>query len=221
MKRWITHLGIGAYLLALLIGFAVHAVESGGGCSPLMYFVVWDMFCGWSAYESRMEVIGEGESGKFYSLAPGPWGEFHPYGFIARHHYDPEFRNGERIGHNTLKHTVHEPMVRLFIVEVEYPKKLNIPDDRYLAYYGRPKEYRKYYHTRFVVNPQGDILSQQPVWLRYQAQIGLQDNPRLISDAKHHHRFLASPQIESRGAFVPGSILDSPSEVSSIPILGN
>ena len=78
-----------------------------------------------------MEVIGEGEDGKSYELSPGPWGEFHPYGFIARQHYDPEFLNGERMAKNTLKHTVHEPITRIFVVEEEIPKRLNIPDDQY------------------------------------------------------------------------------------------
>ena len=97
MKRWMTHLGIGAYLMALAFGFVTHAVDFGTGCHPIMYFLIWDMFCGWSSYEGRMHVISEGESGKFYELAPGPWGEFHPYGFIDRHHYDPN--QNQRIRH--------------------------------------------------------------------------------------------------------------------------
>ena len=63
MKRWFTSLGIAAYLTALAVGFVSHAVDYGTDCHPIMYFLVWDMFCGWSAYEGRLHLIGEGESG--------------------------------------------------------------------------------------------------------------------------------------------------------------
>jgi hypothetical protein len=216
MKRWITHLGIGAYLLALAVGFVTHALDFGTGCHPIMYFLVWDMFCGWAGYEGRMEVIGEGESGKFYQLAPGPWGEFHPYGFIARHHYDPHHTNGFIIAQNCLKHTTHEPMVRIFVVEEEYPKKFNIPEDQYEAYYGKPKEFHPYYHTRFILTPQGDVLSQQPTWFTYQYQMGLGDNPRLIADAHRNLPFIPSgPQVHSHGAYASGRFYE-PSPVVSV-----
>ncbi len=214
MKRWLTKIGIAIYLGGLVFGFFAHAFEVGHACHPIMYFFVWDMFCGWSGYEARMHVIGEGESGKFYELAPGPWGEFHPYGFISRQHYDPEFRNGERMAHNTLKHTVHEPMVRLFVIEEEYPKKFNLPDDQYVAYFNKPKVYHSYFHTRFVLSPEGEILKQQPVWLRYEAQVSLEDNPRMLADVKRHHSFFATDSGRvTRGALSSGPFFEPPSLV--------
>ncbi|GAF86661.1 unnamed protein product, partial [marine sediment metagenome] len=74
MKRWLTHLLIVTYLGTLFAGVACHALELGVQSHPGMYMIVWDMFCGWSSYAGRIEVIGEGESGKYYQLAPGPWG---------------------------------------------------------------------------------------------------------------------------------------------------
>ncbi len=214
MKRWLTHAVIGIYLSALGFGFFAHAFDFLTGCHPVMYFLVWDMFCGWSGYEGRMEVIGEGESGKFYELAPGPWGEFHPYGFIARQHYDPEFMNGECLGKNTLKHTTHEPMVRIFVVEEEFPKKLNMPDALYEAYYNKPKVPHCYYHTRFVFTPTGEVLSAQPVWFRYQRELGIRDNPRLIADAFRTRPFFATgPQMRGRGAYASGTFYEPPSLV--------
>jgi hypothetical protein len=161
-----------------------------------------------------MEVIGEGESGKFYELAPGPWGEFQPYGAIDRHDYDPEFKNGERIGHNTLRHTLHEPMVRLFVVEEELPKKFNLPDAEYEAYYNKPKDVHKYCHVRFVLTPDGELLKEQPIWLRYAAQMQMLDNPRLLSDASHRHRPLGTRDgSASGGVAMPGTISEVPALV--------
>ena len=84
MKRWLTHLLISGYLLALFGGIASHTLNLGAVSHPGMYFFVWDMFCGWSSYADRIQVVGEGESGTYYQLAPGPWGEFKPYGKIGR-----------------------------------------------------------------------------------------------------------------------------------------
>src|SRR5579863_1584482 len=113
MKRWLTHLGIGVYLVALAFGFFAHMCDVATACHPIMYFLVYDMFCGWAGFEGRMHIVGEGESGKYYELAPPPWGEFHPYGFIARHHYDPNHTNGWTLAKSVLDHTRHEPMVRI------------------------------------------------------------------------------------------------------------
>jgi hypothetical protein len=202
VKRWLSHICITTYLLALLFGFVSHAFDIKTGCHPVMYFLVWDMFCGWAGFEGRTQVIGEGESGKFYELAPAPWGEFHPYGDMARQHYDPECKQGERIGHMALNHTKHEPMVRIFVVEEEYPKKFNLPDAQYEAYYGKPKDFHKYCHTRFVLTPTGEVLNMQPTFFVYQYQWGLRDNPRLMSDARRSQPFIPSGLMnDSHGAF--------------------
>jgi len=216
MKRWITSLGIGAYLMALTVGFVSHALDVGTACHPIMYFLIWDMFCGWSGYEGRMQLIGEGETGKFYELAPGPWGEFHPYGFIDRHHYDPNHTNGFVLANNVLKHTKHEPMVRLFVVEEEYPKKFNIPAAQFEAYYGKPRERHPYYHLRFILTPAGEVMSQQPGWHAVQYNMSMGDNPRLMADAYHNRPFIpAGPQIHSHGAYASGRFYD-PSPIHSV-----
>ncbi len=205
MKRWLTHFGIAAYILALSVGFVSHAVDYGTNCHAIMYFLVWDMFCGWAGYEGRMEIVGEGESGKFYQLAPGPWGEFHPYGFIARQHYDPNQTSGWIIAKNVLDHTKHEPMVRIFVVEGEYPKKYNLPDAQYVAYYGKPKDFHSYYRTRYIMSPEGEVMTGQSTWFTYQYQVGVRDNPRLATDMTRRQPFMPSgPQIHTHGAYVPG-----------------
>lgn len=215
MKRWITPLGIGTYLLALAVGFVTHALDFATDCHPVLYFLVWDMFCGWSGYEGRMQVLGEGESGKFYELAPYPWGAFHPYGFIDRHHYDPNQLNGFKFARNCLRHTRHEPMVRLFVVEEEYPKKFNIPDEQYAAYYGKPKQVHPYYHTRFILTPDGAVLGQRPSWFVCQHAMTLGDNPRLMADA-HHTLKILNPlsSTQSRGSSASTLVYDTSSGLS-------
>ena len=73
MKRWLATTFIAAYLFILSGGLACHAMGFAVTSHPLMYFIVWDMFCGWCAYTTQTHVIAEGESMKFYELAPGPW----------------------------------------------------------------------------------------------------------------------------------------------------
>jgi hypothetical protein len=207
MKRWLTHVGIAAYLLALSFGIVAHTFKCGADCSTWMYFVVWDMFSGWAAYEGRMEVIGEGESGRYYELAPGPWGEFHPYGHIARQHYDTYCVNGPRIGKNTLEHTVHEPMVRIFVIEEAYPKRFNLPDDQYQAYYGRPKDFHKYCHTRFVLTGDFQFVRSQSPWHKFENDVSVQDNPRLVSDARRHTPYITEPGETQRGGTLSAAAL--------------
>jgi hypothetical protein len=216
VKRWLSHICICTYISALLVGFVSHAFDIHTGSHPIMYWLVWDMFCGWSGYEGRMEVIGEGESGKFYELAPAPWGEFHPYGYVSRQHYDPECNSGQRYAQLCLGHTKHEPMVRIFVVEEEYPKRFNLPDEQYMAYYGRPKDYYTYCHTRYVFTPLGEVLRSQPTWFLYQYEMSLRDNPRLTADAHRSQPFIPSGLMNpSRGAFSVTPLYD-PSAPASI-----
>ena len=87
MKRISACTFIVAYISALALGNVSHTLQYQTGCHPLMYMVIWDMFCGWSAYANQIHVIAEGESEKYYELAPGPWGIYRPWGGeFARHH---------------------------------------------------------------------------------------------------------------------------------------
>ncbi len=128
MKRWLTHLTIVGYLTALGWGIVAHSLNFGTHIHPSMYFVVWDMFCGWAAYDTRNQVIVEGESGKFYEVLPAPWGEIHPYGDLGRRHYDPYQTFCMSMAQNVLKHTDHEPIARIFVLEEAWAKKFNLPD---------------------------------------------------------------------------------------------
>lgn len=191
MKRWLSHFTIVAYLTALSWGIVAHALNFGATSHPGMYFLVWDMFCGWSAYSDRMEVIGEGESGTYYQLAPGPWGEFTPYGDLGRRHYDYYGNLSYQFAMNTLKHTAHEPMARIIVIEKAWAKKFNLPDHLYEQRFGKPKDKLVYHKVRYVFTPDGVMLSSAPGWLSEQFALAVADNPRLQADTQRERPMFA------------------------------
>ncbi|MDA0589750.1 MAG: hypothetical protein O2820_13940 [Planctomycetota bacterium] len=184
MKRSLAVCTIACYLGALVYGVASYAVGFKVNQSPSMYFFVWDMFCGWSAYEERLSIIGEGESGRFYQLAPAPWGNYPPYGDLSRHHYDSFAYHTGTIAANTLRYTDHEPMARVFVVQTVWSKKFNLPDELWNTRYPEPKLAHHYYHLRQVRDPAGNLLRNQMSWFDYQNQLAIRDNPRLLQDTR-------------------------------------
>ena len=75
--KWCAGLFMGCYLTVLSCGIVGHALKIGLAGNTLSYYVVWDMFCGWQAYDQRTHLIAESDSGKYYELRE-PWGEFCP-----------------------------------------------------------------------------------------------------------------------------------------------
>jgi len=191
MKRWLSTLAIGCYLSALAFGIFSHSMYYKNTSHPAMYYIVWDMFCGWSAHDSRLHVIGEGESGKFYQLAPGPWGELEPFGDLGRRHYDTFLQFGHRYAQSTLAHTQHEPMRQIYMVEECWPKKFNMPEWLWNQRYDEPKDIKKYYHVYRVAAPDGTTLQSQPSWHTVQALASVSKNPRLQADVKRNQPFYA------------------------------
>ena len=83
-------------------------------------------------------------------------GEFHPYSNrLSRQCYDQVFEYGRLLARPGLIHTQHEPILRIFAIEQEYPKKFNLPDAQYEAYYQKPKPNRIYSHTRMILSADG------------------------------------------------------------------
>jgi hypothetical protein len=200
MRRWLATLFISGYLSALGVGIVSHTLSVGTGAHPLMYFIVWDMFCGWAAYSQLAHVIGEGESGKFYELAPGPWGEIKPYGPLGRQHYDPHFSFLGDIALNTLKHTQHEPMTRIFVVEDTYSKKFDLPDTIWAARYDEPKDIKHYYRLRAELNGEGLVMRSFSGWLEYQGLQAAGDNPRLQAESRNSRSFFVVDQFRAPGS---------------------
>ncbi len=184
MKRWLATGFIAAYLAVLGYGVGCHALSYEVGRHPLMYFVVWDMFCGWATYSMRSHVIAEGESGKYYELTPAPWGEFEPWGPAGRHNFDPFNNHMGRVAANALKHTQHEPIARVFVIEECWPKRYELPAEVWKLRYGdEPQTPNRYYHRLAELTPDGQYQRRYPSWLVAQHARSVRANPRLELEA--------------------------------------
>ena len=158
---------IGGYLTTMASGVVCHALGFGEGSHPLMYYIVWDMFCGWSAQSYRTHVLAEGVSGAWYDAGVGPWEDerpFHPYGRLSRVHYNTEGVHAPRTGFNVLRHTSHEPIVRIAVVEECWAKKFNMPEPYWSARWKVPKDPASYYAVRYVLDAEGQLVAQNPGW---------------------------------------------------------
>ena len=209
MKRWLSHLVISLYLGALSWGILAHAVDFTKYSHPAMYYVVWDMFCGWSGYAGRIQIIGEGESGKYYEMAPGPWGEIKVFGDIGRRHYDYLGVRGAKFAHNTLKHTKHEPITRIIVIEKCWAKKYNLPDHLWNKHFDEPKDQFNYYHVMHVFKTSGELLETKGSWVTRQLALSVTNNPRLLRDTRKGTPLYAfGYRDHPRGTFSPGTIFD-------------
>jgi hypothetical protein len=206
MKRWLANFTLFVYLGAFSWGIVAHGLQFAQQSHPAMYFIVWDMFCGWSWYERRQHVIGEGESGRFYELDPAPWGEFNPFGNIGRRHYDTGGAYSIKFGLNTLKHTKHEPIVRLYSIEEYFAKKYNLPDFLWDRYYPEPKQQTSYYNTTLVVRGDGTVLQATSPWLPQQYARVLSTNEVMMQSIKAQP-FMQYERLAgtSDGAFLPSA----------------
>ena len=184
MKRILAVAFMLFYVGALTFGNVCHLVQEGRSAHPMMYFLVWDMFCGWSAFDSRIHLVAEGESGTYYDVTHPPWGEFQPYGYIGRENYDQFQNHTPKLGLNILKHTRHEPMNRLFVVEECWAKKYNMADAVWKARYDDDKDLMRYFRIRVTLLPDGTVLQSYSSWLQYQFSQMMMDNPRLVEQAR-------------------------------------
>ncbi len=184
MKRWLAAGTIAAYLSVMFYGVAVHALNYKPNSHPTKYFIVWDMFCGWSAFSNRTHMIGQGESGRFYQLSPPPWGEFKPFGDLGRQHYDPFTNHAADLALNTLRYTQHEPIQQIYVVEENWAKKFNLPDDLWNRRYPEPKQPYSYFHLRQVLAGNGSEIRRNSDWVAWQTQQAIYDNPRLWAAAR-------------------------------------
>ena len=214
MKRWLASLFIALYLSYLSWGAVCHTFKFGTGVHPAMYFVVWDMFCGWTCYELRHHVIAEGISGTYYEVDPAPWGEIHPFGHLGRRHYDVTGGYCGRFALNTLRHTQHEPIARILVIEENWAKKHNLPNSLWNGRFAEPREVTKYYNLKWVFAADGTVLQQRPAWLTTQYAKTLLDNPRVAADSARGQPIYANdlyrPQdLSGSGSLIgPGTFAD-------------
>lgn len=199
MKRLVTVLFIVAYLGSLGWGVVSHAVKYRTGDHPAMYFVVWDMFCGWSAYANRAQIIAEGESGRYYEVSPPPWGELAPFGNIERRHYDAYGELMSKLIRNNLRNTSHEPIINVYVVEEVWPKQFNIPDEVWAEKFAKAKDPHRYYNVKSVHDETGLKTQCFPGWHDLQLLSSVSANPRLQRQAQSSKPFFIYQSAGSGG----------------------
>ncbi len=208
LKTAATGLFIACYVGWLSWGIVAHALKVGICGNPVMHYVVWDMFCGWSAYDDRTHIIAEGASGQYYEVRE-PWGPFQPFGSTDRIHYDVGNALLSRHIVNVLKRTSHEPIDRVFVSEEIWPKQYNLPPRLWDHYYQQPPDKQSYYHVRAVFNAKGTQLVAYPNWQTQQTLNSIADNPRLrkeLQQASSTYSTLFQPMTAGSSSASFGSV---------------
>ncbi|MCA9052688.1 MAG: hypothetical protein KDA75_02575 [Planctomycetaceae bacterium] len=209
MKRWATHLFIASYLGLLGFGLSSHALTFLKSAHVGMYFIVWDMYCGWDAHETRRHLVAERLSGNYYELTPAPWGEFVPYGSAYRRDYDYQGQYSGRIITNVLSHTEHEPITRVYMVDEIWSRKYNLPESLWKQRYDEPYDKYSYNYLRAVYLPSGEQLQLHYDWKQHLASRALLANPRLMEEVSRAQPYLAGPAKESSPirpvSYLPGA----------------
>ena len=147
---------IGLYLTALSVGLAMHQFDLPGRGTVAGYLVVWDMFCGWSGYERRLEYVAKGESGQYYDAGAVPGRDIEPHGHSSRRHFD--FRSDFVVAdvENVLRRTTHEPIERVYVVERQWAKR---------GLSGLPHPPEEHVYTHLTFEPGGPVQA-APSWHR-------------------------------------------------------
>ncbi len=185
MSRW-KKIGACAFIAAwaccMGAGIVGHALRVGICGNTLSYFVVWDMFCGWSAWDQETHIIAEGSSGKYYEVKE-PWGEFRPFGHRGRIQYDHTNHMLSRHVENILSHTDHERIDRVFIVQEVWPKQYNLPPKLYSEYFEQEQDKVSYFNLRAVCAANGQPVQSYQDWFARQRMASTFDNPRIRQQA--------------------------------------
>jgi hypothetical protein len=184
MRRWIVGCFIASYLSALGFGLACQTVGLGTSRHPAMYFVVWDMYCAWAAYNHSYRAVAEGVSGTFYDLNPAPWGAFRPFNTLDRLQSIGAAGNQARFTRLVAANTKHEPLARMFVIEEAWAKQFDLPEYIWKAFNAIPRS--PYRYTKVVLEQSGDgeITAAYSPWLDTQTQIMLADNPRIKQEIR-------------------------------------
>lgn len=203
VRRWAPKLFIGLYMLALGAGIAGHALKLDFAKTTLGYFFVWDMFCGWQAYDTRTRVIGEDADGNYYAIVE-PWGPVTPCGHVPRINHDVNNNLLPRHIRNVLDHSQHPPIDRVYVVQEIWPKQYNVPDHLWSQCFHEPKDKMLYYNLRAICNSHGTCLESYPDWFNVQTLQVVADNPRLQRESQQStpfdNTFFSPSEIKKRGS---------------------
>ena len=193
LRRWASVIMIVAYLCFIGHGLFCHAVQYRVNAHPIMYFTVWDMFCGWSGWSFRTHVVAEGASGALYELTPTPWTAYRPFSTLGREHYDYHGHHASRIGVNCLRQTEHEPIVRMFVVEETWSKKFNLPDSLWSRIHEEPRRSHHYFNVNTIHHPDGQLMARHPSFLDRQRTTWLASSLQGRKGQEHVQMTVTSP----------------------------
>jgi hypothetical protein len=177
-RRWAAAIFITTYLSWLAFGIVGQALKLNAVGNTLGYFNVWDMFCGWHAYDNRTHLIGEDAAGRYYAIRE-PWGAFQPFGHVDRINYDVSNNLAPRHIRHVLSRTAHPPIDRVYVVQEIWPKHFNAPDRHWAHYFHEPREPVSYYNLRAICRADGTPIEAYPDWFSLQINKSIADNPRL------------------------------------------
>ncbi len=194
MKRWLVNLFIAGYLSVLGYGLAAHYVSYNVYASLAMYYIVWDMYCGWDCFETRRHLVAEGESGTYYDASPY-WRELCPFGADERRHYDYDATHSGTIATNVLRRTDHEPIVRVLLVDEMWSKKYNLPEPLWRLRYEEPQQKRSYYYIRGQFRPDGVALERYRNWTNELAFQAMMNNPRSRDEIARSRPYVTSETL--------------------------
>lgn len=197
MRRWCVGIFITSYLTALTVGILSQTLRVGMAAHPVMYFIVWDMYCGWAAYNSKYRAVAEGVSGTCYDLEPPPWGTFKPYNTLDRFQYSTATGWMAKTAAHTVAHTQHEPIARIFVIEESWAKQFDLPEYVWKARYNIPKNKYTYSTIRVELDGTGQVVKAYNNWVDVQRQMMVGDNPRLQQIMRNTRSFW---MVDEQGA---------------------
>ena len=201
MQKWAAGTFVACYMTVLAAGIVGHTLKVGLVRNTLSYFVVWDMFCGWAAYDVRTHVIAESSDGRYFDVRE-PWGEFRPFGSLGRLQYDFSTQLAPKFIPHVLERTDHPPIDCVYLVEEAWPKQFNLPESLWESHFGGEPDKTTYFHLRAVCGADGRYLNVFPEWLQQQKLNSIADNPRLqreVSQARSSFGMLYVPTMHSAG----------------------
>lgn len=183
LKKLAAVLFVASYLLSLSWGVVAHTLKMGLNGNTLSYFFVWDMFCGWQAYDNRTHLVAEDSAGNYYEVRE-PWGPFRPFGDVDRINYDVSNNLVARHINNVLTHTSHPAIDRVYVVQEIWPKQFNVPAHLWSYNFHEPMEKVSYFHLRAICTETGATIESNVEWFNRQTLLSVADNPRLQQAAR-------------------------------------
>lgn len=189
MRRWIACSFIACYVSALGYGLAWQTVKIGAPRHPAMYFLIWDMYCAWGAYDHGFRAVAEGVSGNYYELNPPPWGTFRPFNTLDRFQSINAAENQARFAKLVADKTKHEPIARMFVIEQCWPKQYDLPEYIWNTYNAIPRDPFRYNKVLVELSGDGQLTAAHKSWIDSQSEATLADNPRIQQEVRNGRPF--------------------------------